>query len=356
MSRPTRIEIREHALLHNLRKVKQLAPGKRIFAMVKANAYGCGLEKVVPVLEGKVDAFGVACLEEAFAIKSMGSQTELILFQGVFQEEEYQIAAREGFSCVIHHPEQLEWLEKARLPYPLKIWIKVNTGMNRLGFMPELIKDVVYRLKKIPHINKKTGLMTHFACADEKEHPQNQQQISQFNTLKFPEIDQYSAANSAAIFNFPEAHADAVRPGIMLYGISPFAEQQGQQLGLIPVMQFSSAISTIHDYPANQPVGYGAEWHSSKPAKIAVVPVGYGDGYPRHLLHTAFVWVNGQRAPIVGRVSMDMITVNITGCKSCQPGDTVELWGHHIPVEEIAGCSGTIAYELICGVAQRTRR
>lgn len=356
MARPTRIIIQSHALLHNLNRVRQLAPGKKIIAMVKANAYGCGMKAVVPVLEGHVDAFGVACLSEAFAIRALGSQAEIILFQGVFDVDEFQQAVKHRFSCVIHQPQQLEWLLKYPLPHALKIWVKVNTGMNRLGFMPNEVSQIFHALQQCPWVDANIGLMTHFACADDQIHARNDYQITAFKNLHIKGIGQYSAANSAVIFNYPELHGDVVRPGIMLYGVSPFSDYTGRELGLIPVMHFTSALSTIHHYPAYSPVGYGAEWQSPKPSVIGIVPVGYGDGYPRHIAPGTCVWINGQRAPVAGRISMDMMAIDLTACPSCHVGDAVELWGKHIPVEEVARSAGTIAYELLCQVTDRIRQ
>lgn len=356
MARPTGIRIQHQALLHNLERVKQLAPGRKVMAMVKANAYGCGMKAVIPVLEGHVDAFGVACLSEALHIRSLGSQSEVVLCQGVFDLDELYQAARHHFSCVIHQPQQLEWLLQHRLPHAVKIWVKVNTGMNRLGFMPQELDWVFQSLKQCPWVDANIGLMTHLGCADERNHPQNTQQIEAFNQLKMKGVSQYSAANSAVIFNYPELHADVVRPGIMLYGVSPFSEQCGRELGLMPVMHFISALTAIHHYPANSPVGYGARWKSAKPSLIGIVPAGYGDGYPRHISSQAQVWINGQRAAVVGRISMDMMTVDLTACPSCQIGDRVELWGPHIPVEEVARSAETSAYELLCQVSERVRQ
>lgn len=355
MSRPTRLIIQPSALLHNLNRVKQLAAGKQVIAMVKANAYGCGLNEVIPVLDGQVDAFGVACLEEALTIRKLGGQTEIILFQGVLHPDELQQVATHRFSCVIHQAQQLQWLLERPLEQPIKVWVKVNTGMNRLGFFPSELDAVFEALNACGWVDPAMGLMTHFASADEIDNPQNAQQIEQFHQIQRKDVQLRSAANSAVIFNYPALHGDAVRPGIMLYGVSPFADQNGSELGLKPVMHFVSAITAIHHYPPHSRVGYGGCWQSDKPSIIAIVPVGYGDGYPRHIAENTPVWLNQQKAPIVGRVSMDMLAIDISHIPETKMGDAVEMWGTHIPVEEVARSAGTIPYELICQVSERVR-
>lgn len=358
MTRPTRVQIEADALLHNLGVVKRHAPGKKVIAMVKANAYGCGMPAVLPVLEGQVDAFGVACLEEALAIRALGARSDCILFQGIFSADELHTVAAQKFQCVIHQPHQLEWLLQNALSHPIKVWVKVNTGMHRLGFDPRDVYDVLTTLANCPWVDKQIGLMTHLACADEPNNPCNQQQLQTFAALEVPpQIDlTRSIGNSAAVLSLPESHADIVRPGVMLYGVSPFSNQTGQQLGLIPVMRFVSAISAIHHYPASARIGYGGTWQTNKPSIIGVVAAGYGDGYPRHITQNTPVWINGYQVPIVGRVSMDMLTVDLTDCETVAVGDVVELWGQHIPVENIALSAGTIAYELLCQFSPRVRQ
>jgi alanine racemase len=355
VSRPTTLVIDPGALLHNLSQIRRFAPNKKIFAMLKANAYGCGVRQVAPVLDGQVDAFGVACLEEALVIHAMGVQTKSILFQGVFSPDEYKLVAQYHFGCVIHQERQLQWLLHTPLPNPIKIWVKVNTGMHRLGFNINELQTVMNALNDCPWINKNIGLMTHLACADDSEKTENFQQISRFQNIEIAGFSQRSIANSAAIISFPQAHADVVRPGIMLYGVSPFANQTAFDLGLIPVMRFMSAISAIHYNPPFAQVGYGGTWKNAKPSVIGVVAAGYGDGYPRHISANTPVWIKGREIAIVGRISMDMLTVDLTGHPDIQLGDSVELWGSHVLVERIAKSSGTIGYELLCQTSERVR-
>lgn len=357
MSRPTRITLDSSALIHNLRRVQQLAPQQKIIAMVKSNAYGCGIDQVIPVLEGHVDAFGVACIEEAMAIRRLGSRTEIILFQGTFNVSEFNLALEQEFTPLIHQFEQLNWLLNKKTDRKMKVWVKINTGMNRLGFSVEEAAEVIDALSQCSWVGE-LGLMTHFACADNLKHALNQHQLNQFNQLQqrfSGRVQSFSAANSACIFNFPQSHADVVRPGIMLYGISPFAELSGKELGLKPVVSFKSAITALHQLPVGATVGYGAAWQTDSKAEIAVVPVGYGDGYPRSIDSSAAVWLNGQEVPIVGRISMDMMTIDVSNCPQAALGDEVELWGQHIPIERIARAAGTIAYELVTQITQRPR-
>lgn len=356
VSRPTRIIIEPRALLHNVTQIRRFAPGKKIIAMIKANAYGCGVRAVAPVLEGQVDAFGVGCLEEALTIRALGCRTPCLLMQGVFSTDELETVAKHQCSLVVHHEQQVQWLLNTPLAQPLSLWIKVNTGMHRLGFKPGELGIIVSSLSSCAWIDKKIGLMTHLACADEPERIENRQQISLFEGIDIPGFSQRSMANSAAIIALAPTHYDVVRPGLMLYGVSPFADRSATELGLIPAMRFSSAISAIHDYPSSVAVGYSATWNSTKPSVIGIVAAGYGDGYPRHIAPNTPVWVAGQEVPIVGRVSMDMMAIDLTQHPKAQLGDPVELWGTHIAVERIAKAAGTSAYELLCQVTERPRQ
>ncbi len=323
--------------------------------MVKANAYGCGIHAVAPTLEGQVDAFGVACLEEAMVIRKIGSRTPCILFQGVFSPDEFKAVAQYQFGCVIHQPHQLRWLLDTPLESPVKLWVKVNTGMHRLGFKPDELQDVMNALQSCNWVNKDIGLMTHMACADEPERIENLQQITLFESIDIAGFTQRSMANSAAIITFPQTHGDIVRPGIMLYGVSPFANQTALDLGLVPVMRFVSAISAIHNNPPFAKVGYSGTWQSEKSSRIGIVAAGYGDGYPRHIAANTPVWVQGKEVPVVGRVSMDMLAVDLTDHPEVQPGAAVELWGAHVLVERIAKAAGTSGYELLCQISERVR-
>ena len=356
MSRPTRIVIDKEALLHNVAFIKRLAPGRKIIAMVKANAYGCGLANIAPVLASHVDAFGVACLDEALTLRSLGVKTPALLFQGVFNVDELKIAAEQEFSCVIHQSQQIRWLLNTLLSKPISIWIKVNTGMNRLGLPANEVPEFLAALRHCPWVKPDIGLMTHLACADQPDRQENKDQLAVFNQMnELVGVTQRSIANSAAIIASPDAHLDAVRPGIMLYGVSPFAEQSAEELGLKPVMQFISAVSALHRLAPGEAVGYGATWRSNKASIVGIVPVGYGDGYPRHSILNTPVWINGVEVPIIGRISMDMMAIDLTSLRQVNIGDPIELWGTHLPVERIARSSGTSGYELLCQITNRPR-
>lgn len=324
--------------------------------MLKANAYGCGVQRVAPILEGQVDAFGVACLEEALAIRAMGCRTQCVLVQGIFSLDELMIVSQHQFASVLHQHQQLQWLLNNPLPNPIKLWIKVNTGMNRLGFKAHELQGIMNALQACSWVDQDIGLMTHFACADEPDRAENQNQMALFEAINISGFTQRSLANSAAIISFPQAHADVIRPGIMLYGVSPFANKTSFDLGLKPVIRMISAISAIHYNPPLSAVGYGGLWTSDKPSVIGVVAVGYGDGYPRHISVNTPVWVKDREVLIVGRVSMDMLTVDLTDHPDVVLGDPVELWGTHILVERIAKSAGTIGYELLCQLTERVRR
>ena len=356
MARPTRIEVDVDALRHNARRVKAEAPRKKIIAMVKANGYGCGVSAVVPALDAYVDAFGVACIEEARLLRKFTKRT-CVLLQGVFQKKELLSLAASNFELVLHQAEQLAWILDTPLPKPIRVWVKVDTGMHRLGFDVKTAEEVVAALQACPWVDDNLSVMTHLASADEPTNPQNKAQIELFNQLKLPKNITQSISNSAAILSRPEALADVVRPGIMLYGVSPFSEQEGTELDLKPVMQFVSEITAIHTYAPGARVGYGGAWEATRTSKIGVVAVGYGDGYPRHVAPDTPVFINGQYVPIVGRVSMDMLSVDLTDYTDAKigVGTRVELWGTHLPVERIARAAGTIGYELICQISPRVR-
>lgn len=356
MARPTRIEVDVHALRHNVRRVKYHAPGRKIIAMVKANAYGCGVSAVVPALDSYVDAFGVACLEEARILRQFTTRP-CVLLQGVFQKKELFDLADADFEPVVHQFDQLQWILETPLSKPLRVWVKIDTGMHRLGFDVESAEDVIASLQACPWVADDLGIMTHLASADEPHNPQSKAQIALFNQLKLPQHSTQSISNSAAILSYPEALADVVRPGIMLYGVSPFSEQEGQELNLKPVMQFISEITAIHTYAPGERVGYGGTWEAQRTSTIGVVAAGYGDGYPRHIAPNTPVFIHGHDVPIVGRVSMDMLTVDLTDYAAAhiEVGTRVELWGAHLPVERIARAAGTIGYELICQISPRVR-
>lgn len=349
--------IDKQALQHNFQRVKQLVPTAKVVCMVKANAYGIGVQPAIEAFE-QADSFGVACLDEALEIRKLGNHKSITLIEGVFSEHEMAIAIAEKIECVVHHQQQLDWLYAHKAQYQqlgLKVWVKLNSGMNRLGFkVPEII-DVIQQLKSDGF---HCVLAMHFANADVPEHPMNQQQISQLLQVKAACMPvEVSCCNSAAIFNYPELHFDYVRPGIMLYGASPFEDRSAHDLGVQPVMQFNAAIIAINHINAGEFVGYGSRFKAPKDMTIAVVSIGYGDGYPRAFVKDNFVAIDGRLVPVVGRVSMDMITIDVTDIAAQINIDTpVELWGKTRLVDDVATANGTIGYELLCRLTKRPKR
>lgn len=349
------LEIDLKALLHNLEVVKAQAPSAQVIAMVKSNAYGCGLENITKSLAGKVYAFGVACIAEASAIRSWGIQERCILYQGVHQASEWSQTSELGFEVVLHQQYQLDWLLNNPLPKPVKVWAKFNTGMNRLGFHINEFQTVIKTLKNCSWVDDKLGVMTHFACADEALHPLNQYQRNEWFMMTQDWQGDISACNSAAIWQFNDLCGTHIRPGLALYGVSPIGAKNATALQLIPVMRFKSAIMAIHQVESGEAIGYGATFITSRSSLIGVVAVGYGDGYPRHVNQDAYVMIHQHRVPIVGKISMDMMMVDLTDYPGVQLGDPVELWGENLLIEEVAKFSGTISYELMCQVCPRER-
>jgi len=355
MARDTGIHIDISALQHNVRQVRRLAPHSVVIAMVKANAYGCGVETVCPALDPLVDAFGVACMEEAMAIRALQLHSPCVLFEGALDVGELLLAAKHGMHVVLHSTWQLQLLLDTPLVQPLKVWLKVNTGMNRLGFSEHDLPERLSALRNCAWVKPEIGLMSHFACADIPKHPLNDEQLSRFIKVQnaCPNIENWSMANSAAILANSDAHFQWVRPGIMLYGASPFADISAKELNLRAVMRFYAQVLCIHPLSKGDSVGYGARWVSPDHRRIAVVTAGYGDGYPRNVQNGTMVAIGEKLCPVVGTVSMDMLTVDISGCPAVKEGDAVELWGQHVSIEHVAERAGTIPYELLCRFKKR---
>lgn len=352
--RQATVYIDRQALQYNLNRVKQLATNSKIVSMVKANAYGHGVKDCLAALNAS-DAFGVACLQEGLEIRQLGFKQPVTLIEGVFSEDEMPIAIKEKFECIIHHQQQFEWLIKYKQAYiaqGLKVWVKLNSGMNRLGFRNPEIIEVIKTLKSEGF----TCVLTmHFANAD-VDHPLNEQQKQQFLHVKRacdPVLA--SCCNSAAIFKWPELNFDYVRPGIMLYGASPFADKTVHELDLKPVMSFTAEVIVVNHIQAGEHVGYGSTFCAQKAMDIAIVSIGYGDGYPRAYIKQNFVAVDGKLCPVVGRVSMDMIAIDVTNTQ-VKLGTQVELWGKHRLVDDVADANGTIGYELLCRLSTRPVR
>jgi alanine racemase len=354
VSRATGAVINLSALRHNLHRVRELAPHSRVMAVVKANAYGHGIAVVARALS-ESDAFAVACLEEALEIRRAGLLHPIVLLEGVFSAEELEAAASNGCELVVHDASQLELLEASHLPHNLGVWLKIDSGMHRLGFPPAQARALWERLGKAHAVRHPVRLMTHLACADETTSPRTRQQMETFAAATSGIHTERSIANSAGILAWPESHADWVRPGILLYGVSPFAGRSGSQEGLIPAMTMGTTLISVQQVSEGEAVGYGGTWVAPENMRIGIAAIGYGDGYPRHAPSGTPVLVNDVRTSLLGRVSMDMIAVDLRGLPEAETGDSVVLWGPELPIEEIARAAGTIPYELLCGVTQRVK-
>ncbi len=353
MARPTRAEIDFDALRHNLAVARQAAPNSRIMAVVKANAYGHGLERVVQSLTD-ADGFGVACLEEALVIREAGVDKPVTLLEGFFEPDELLTISQEQLTLTLHHPWQIEALAKSELPQPVDVWLKIDTGMHRLGFQLDEAAEWQKKLEQLPQVAS-VGLMSHLACADSREDIHTANQLALFQQQTAASSLDKTLANSGGLLGWQETHLNWVRPGLMLYGISPFPETTGEQLGLKPAMTLRTKLISVRDLPAGSEIGYGATWTCPEPMRVGVAAVGYGDGYPRHAETGTPVLVNGHRAQLIGRVSMDMISLDLRGVPDAVIGDEVVLWGKGLPVEEVARHATTIPYELVCSVAPRVR-
>lgn len=354
MSRPAQITINLSALRHNLQQVRLMAPNAAVLAMVKSNAYGHGLERIALALPD-VDAMGVASLEEGMHLRHAGIKNPIFLMEGVFDASELSLAMEHHFTLIVHHLQQVEMLERYAGGGTFPVWIKINTGMHRLGFHPEEFQSAYARLSQCDAVNKPIGLMTHFAEADSVDRANTLQQIELFNALTEGLPGPRSLANSAGIIAWPSAHRDWVRPGITLYGASPLAGHRGVEHHLYPVMTLSSELISVHDVKKDSRIGYGGVFTCPEDMRIGVVAIGYGDGYPLHAKNGTPVLVNGRPCPLAGRVAMDMMTVDLRTQPEAKVGDPVLLWGPGLPVEVVASYSETSAYELLTRITQRVR-
>ena len=353
MSRPLRAEIRVAALRHNLQRVRESAPSSRVIAVVKANGYGHGMQIVSHALND-ADAFAVASIDEAINLRESGIHQPILLLEGYFDAADLLLLQAYSLQPVIHSTHQLELLEQAKITYPFDVWLKIDTGMNRLGFRPSEFTPVCTRLQENDAVQN-VHAMTHFACADDRSDSMTAKQIECFDQTLANTSLACTLANSAGILGHPDSHRDWVRPGIMLYGASPFMDADAGSQNLCAVMNLKSELIATHDVAAGESVGYGADWICDNDMRVGVIAGGYGDGYPRHAHAGTPVLVNGQRVPLIGRVSMDMITVDLSGCDA-EVGAPVLLWGDELPADEVALHAETIAYELFCNVAPRVPR
>jgi len=366
--KPATATINGSALRHNMRLIKSLAPKSKICAVVKANAYGQGIRAVIKNLEDQVEAFGVARIKEALTIQESGYAGKILLLEGFFDREELLKTLSRRFDTVIHCLEQLEllekvaqewqaekekgfWKRKTKIYFPITVWLKIDTGMHRLGVHPEQVANFYHRLTACPLVES-VNFVSHFSRADELDCGYTEKQIATFEAVSQGYPVERSISASSGILYWKEAHYDWVRPGIIMHGISPH-NQPITDLGFKPVMTLSSSLIAVRTHKAGEPVGYSGAWVSSKDTKIGVVAIGYGDGYPRNAPEGTPVFINGRKVPIVGRVSMDMMTVDLGIDSQDKVGDEVELWGEKLFIEEVAEAIGVINYELITKLTPR---
>ncbi len=346
MSAVIRLDLQ--ALAHNVEQARDYAPESKLIAVIKANAYGHGAVLVAETLKNSVDMLAVACMTEAIQLRKAQVSTAILVLQGVNTATELSLAYEYDLNIVVHAEHQIGLLENDKRK-GLNLWLKCDTGMNRLGFSADMFKPALQRLLIMKH---DISVMTHFSNADDLDDNKTTQQIQLFHQLTKGFTGEKSCANSAGIIAWPTSHYQWVRSGTMLYGASPMLSQSAQQLNLKPVMNFQATVIAIKSLKKGDTVGYGSTWVASKATRIAVVSAGYGDGYPRHTRENTPVLIKGQRYPLVGRVSMDMLTVDIAD-NDIVIGDKVLLWGAGLPVEEIAGYANTIGYTLLCGITRR---
>ncbi|MBT9613017.1 MAG: alanine racemase [Burkholderiales bacterium] len=349
MTRPIQAIVHPAALVNNLLVARQAVPAAKIMAVVKANGYGHGLLRVARALE-ESDGFAVLSVEEAVRLREAGFTQPILLLEGVFESGELSVVSELGLCIVVHSVEQIEMLRRGWSPVKLSVFLKLNTGMHRLGFAPDAFRSALAALQACAIVGQIT-LMTHFATADEALGVSDQ--LARFNTLTQGLTFPRTLANSAACLRYPETQGDWVRLGIMLYGASPFATQRAADIGLEPAMSLVSEIISVQNVKLGEQVGYGGTYRAERDMRIGIVACGYADGYPRHAETGTPILVMGQRTRTLGRVSMDMLAVDLGEIPDAGVGSPVTLWGVGLPVEEVARATGTISYELLCARAER---
>lgn len=344
------------ALAHNLQRVKTLAPNSRVMSVIKANAYGHGAIEAAKALHDS-DAFAVARVAEGEQLRDAGIQQPIVVLEGVNSAQDLLSASQHGLSPVFHHFSQIELLLNTPLPTPISFcWVMLETGMHRLGLMPDEAEKVLKLMTECESVSGPIGVMSHFACADERNDFRNQRQLDLILAFAKEHQMAISMANSAAIIALPDSLMEWIRPGLMLYGVSPFDDQSAGELDLKPVMKFCSKIIAIRELNRGDQVGYGGTWTANKETRIGIIDVGYADGYSRQLSNLGSVLINDQISTLLGRVSMDMIAIDLTEIQA-EVGDEVVLWGdEQLPVERIAAQANTISYELLSQVNQRVKR
>lgn len=358
MSFGARAVIRLGALKHNFKLIRSAAPASKIMAVIKANAYGHGLLAVAKSLPD-ADAFAVARLSEANHLRDHGVEVPIVLLSGLRSKEEFQAAVNRDFLPVVHSPEQIELLASCKRG-AVEVWLKFDTGMSRLGFAPHDAAELIQRIQGLTSV-RRLGLMTHLASADDLESGATVKQLKQFQDVIADFDGAVSIANSAGILGWPEVCAMTpgaigekwIRPGIALFGISPFPDKTGKDFGLQPVMQFEAKLIAVKPLLQGARVGYGGDYRCESDIVMGVISVGYGDGYTRQFRSGTPVLINGRTVPVIGKISMDMVSVDLGSAAKDRPGDVATLWGDGLPVEEVARWANAIPYELVCGITNR---
>ena len=354
MSRTTVATVHLGALRHNLSRVRELAPGARVMAVVKADAYGHGLERVARALAAGVDAFAVAAIADGLRLRAAGHLQRIVVLSGPDTVSDIAEMQRLRLDALIHHDAQLPWLAKADPARGgLRVWIKVDTGMHRLGFAPARAREVHAALLAMPAVDGEIGLMTHFASSEEFESRDTAVQIQRFREATAGLNGPRALSNSAAVLGWPDARGDWVRTGGLLYGLSVVDGRSGADFGFRPAMTLSTRLVAINQLARGERVGYNGTYECPEDMAVGVAAIGYGDGYPRSAAAGTPVLVNGRQAPLIGRVSMDLITIDLRGMPDARTGDRVTLWGEGLPVETVAAAAGTISYDLTCGMTRR---
>ena len=351
--RPAQALIDLAALRHNYQLARQCSGGKAL-AVVKADAYGHGAVICAQALQAEADGFAVACIEEALELRAAGITQPILLLEGFFEASELALIDQHQLWCVVHSFWQLDAIEQARLNRPLQVWLKLDSGMHRVGLFPEQYQAAYQRLQASGKVDK-VVLMSHFARADELDCARTEEQLAVFNTAREGLQAEVSLRNSPAILGWPQVPSDWVRPGIMLYGATPFEQTQALAAQLKPVMTLQSKIIGVRELPVGEPVGYAARFVAERPTRVGVVAMGYADGYPRHAPTGTPVAVDGQLTRIIGRVSMDMLTVDLTDLPQTGLGSRVELWGAQVLASDVAAQAQTIPYQIFCNLRRVPR-
>ena len=351
--RPARALIDLQALRHNYQLAREVT-GAKALAVIKADAYGHGAVRCAQALEAEADGFAVACIEEALELRDAGIRAPILLLEGFFEADELPLIVEHDFWCVVHSLWQLDAIEQATLAKPIQVWLKLDTGMHRVGLHPSEYKNAYQRLQASGKVAK-IVLMSHFARADELDSLRSVEQVAVFLAARDDLSAEVSLRNSPAILGWPSVPSDWVRPGLMLYGATPFEQDHPLASRLQPVMTVESKVICVRELPAGEPVGYGAKFITPKPMRIGVVAMGYADGYPRHAPTGTPVLVAGQRSQLLGRVSMDMLCIDLTDVPDAGLGSTVELWGKNILASELAEKAETIPYQIFCNLKRVPR-